>query len=171
MAAGCRSRLKLLTLTRLSRKHEMAPAASIQAFNCTVEGVTEACQQMEATTRESLVSAGLVQLIALMPSWSFPTENMGAAAVGIVAIGYIAVFNAISLAFNCKLHPQRKQAATNEPSRFDGVHWAKRYTGPFWLWITNRCAGRSFASDPGQLQLRDPKPGTGGSSGPYHLVD
>ena len=100
-----------------------------------------------------------------------PAEDRGAAAVGIVAIVYMALFNLVSLAFNCKLHPQRKQAATSEPSRFDGVHWAKRYTGPFWLWITNRCAGRSFASDPGQLQLRDPKPGTGGSSGPYHLVD
>ena len=77
-----------------------------------------------------------------------PTETKGAA-VGIVAIVYMALFNLVSLAFNCKLHPQRKQAATSEPSRFEGTHWAKRYTGPFWLWITNRCAGRSFAADPG----------------------
>lgn len=88
--------------------------------------------------------------------------NMGAAAVGIVAIVYMALFNVVSLAFNCKLHPRRKQAATSEPSRFDGTHWAKRYTGPFWLWITNRCAGRSSAFDPGQLQALHSKPGTSG---------
>ena len=53
----------------------MASAASIQAFNCTVEGVTEACQQMEATTRVPLVPAGLVQLVCAHAFVKLPTES------------------------------------------------------------------------------------------------